>query len=145
MGEVEEAIALVDPLTIGSHSFGKTRRIERAILFVNFDQKRGDDKQIERDRRQYLPSIGMFSITDVIKVAEYVISRWSHVIHGIRYIAGGLEEAMLFAQRCGWRTVDSVQNSPLCCCSGRTYPAGSTRSITATDSVGTRYCWSTCP
>ena len=56
MGEVEEAIALVDPLTIGSHSFGKTRRIERAILFVNFDQKRGDDKQIERDRRQYLPS-----------------------------------------------------------------------------------------
>tara|TARA_B100001093_G_scaffold244579_1_gene234191 strand:+ start:38 stop:1399 length:1362 start_codon:yes stop_codon:yes gene_type:complete len=54
--EVETAIKVVDPLTLPSMRFSKPRRIERAILLANFEQKRTDEQQMERDRRQYLPS-----------------------------------------------------------------------------------------
>ena len=117
MGEVEEAIALVDPLTIGSHTFGKIRRIERAILFVNFDQKRGDDKQTERDRRQYLPSnwdvlnYGRNQGSRVRDLAVVTRDSWDQV--HCRRTRGS--DAVRTAMRMIFqgRTVDSVQNSPL--------------------------------
>jgi adenylate cyclase len=54
--EVESAISFVDPLTLPSQRFARSRRIERAIILVNFDQKRTEEEQIQRERRQYLPS-----------------------------------------------------------------------------------------
>ena len=56
LDEVEEAINVIDPLALPSQRFSRSRRIERAILLANFEQRRTDEEQIERDRRQYLPS-----------------------------------------------------------------------------------------
>lgn len=55
LSEIKKAVRLTDPFTISSASLNRARRVERAVIVVNFDQRKEAEK-VERDRRHYLPS-----------------------------------------------------------------------------------------
>jgi adenylate cyclase, class 1 len=55
LSEIKSAIRLIDPLALSSAQFGRPRRVERAVIIVNFDQRK-DSEKVEGDRRHYLPS-----------------------------------------------------------------------------------------